>query len=45
MSISKEQNMFVAHERVLSDIVERYDQYPVSTDMEVYGLPIKHASF
>jgi putative transposase len=31
MSISKERNMFVA-ERFLSDIVDEYGQYPVSTD-------------
>ena len=32
ISISKERNMFVAIERFLSDIVDEYDQHPVSTD-------------
>jgi putative transposase len=31
MSISKEQNMFVA-ERFISDVVEEYGKHPVSTD-------------
>ncbi len=32
MSISKEQNMFVAHERFISDVVEEYGEHSVSTD-------------
>ena len=32
MSISKEQNMFVAHERFISDVIEKYGEHPVSTD-------------
>ncbi len=32
MSISKEQNMFVAHERFISDVVEEYGEHPISTD-------------
>ncbi len=32
MSISKEQNIFVAHERFISDVVEEYGEHPVSTD-------------
>jgi putative transposase len=32
ISISKERNMFVAHERFLSDIVNEFGQHHVSTD-------------
>jgi putative transposase len=32
MSISKEQNMFVAIERFISDVVEEHGEHPVSTD-------------
>ena len=32
ISISKEQNMFVAHERFLSNVVRDYREHPVSTD-------------
>ena len=32
ISISKEQNMFVAHERFLSNVVKDYGEHPVSTD-------------
>ncbi len=32
ISISKEQNMFVAIERFISDVVEEYGEHPVSTD-------------
>ena len=31
MSISKEQNMFIA-ERFISDVIEKYGEHPVSTD-------------
>jgi len=30
--ISKEQNMFVAHEQFISDVVEEYGKHPISTD-------------
>ncbi len=33
-SISKEQNMFVAIERFISDVVEEHGEHPVSTEME-----------
>jgi len=32
MSISKEQNMFVAKERLFSDVVEEHGKHPISTD-------------
>ena len=32
ISVSKEQNMFVAIERFISDVVEEYGEHPVSTD-------------
>jgi len=32
MSISKEQNMFVAKERFISDVVEEHGKHPISTD-------------
>ena len=32
ISISKVRNMFVAIERFMSDIVDEYGEYPVSTD-------------
>jgi putative transposase len=32
MSISKERNMFVTHECFLLDVVDEYDQHPISTD-------------
>lgn len=41
--IPKERNMLVA-EHFLSNIVEEYSQYPVSTD-GVHGTHHKHASF
>jgi hypothetical protein len=33
MSISKEQNMFVAIERFISDVVEEHGEHLVSTEM------------
>jgi putative transposase len=44
MSISKERNMFVT-ERFLSDIVEKYGEHPVSTDMVVRGIHNKPVNF
>ncbi len=32
MSISKEQNMFVAKERFISDVIEEHGKHPISTD-------------
>ena len=32
MSISKKQNMFVAKERFISDVVEEHGKHPISTD-------------
>ncbi len=32
ISISKEQNMFVAKERFISDVVEEHRKHPISTD-------------
>jgi putative transposase len=32
MSISKEQNMFVAIERFILDVVKEHGEHPVSTD-------------
>lgn len=37
ISISKERNMFVA-ERFILNLVKRYGEHPVSTDMEVHGI-------
>jgi hypothetical protein len=42
MSISKERNMFVDIERFISDVVEEHGEHPVSTEMEVHGILIKH---
>ena len=39
ISISKEQNMFVAHERFLSNVVEEYGDYSVSTYGGTWSTP------
>ena len=45
-SISKEQNMFVAIERYISDVVEEHGEYLVSTEMLEHNiLHHKHVNF
>jgi transposase-like protein len=45
IDISFERTMLVVAERFIASLIDKYGKHPVSTEMVVYGIHRKHASF